>query len=378
MENQEKYASLRLANAKGINNADKIRLIAHCGSVQAVFNTPLETLKTRLKIPITRLKRAFEIVDQAKYELQFSLLKANNIDILLATMPNYPERLKQIDDAPAVLFVRGDVSLLYGPQLAMVGSRKASPSGLKTAQAFAAQFAKSGLSITSGLALGIDSAAHQGALQQIGRTIAVVATGLDEVYPRQNQDLAIKIIEQGAMVSEFAPLTPPRREHFPRRNRLISGLSLGVLVVEADTRSGSLITARVGAEQGKEVFAIPGSIHSPTSRGCHQLIRQGAKLVETTADVFHELEPALNQAILKMASETQTMLNSSNMEINDGSMNKDALAVLKQVDFAPTAIDDIVKHSNLSVDLVSSILLQLELAEKVLPVAGGQYQRIQQ
>ncbi|MCK5919963.1 MAG: DNA-processing protein DprA, partial [Methylococcales bacterium] len=280
-------------------------------------------------------------------------------------------QLKQLNDAPPVLFTRGDISLLNGPQLAIVGSRNASPSGLKTAQDFAADFAKSGLTITSGLALGIDAAAHRGAVNEIGRTIAVVATGLDQVYPRRNLALAKEIVNKGLMISEFPPLTPARREHFPRRNRLISGLALGVLVVEADTRSGSLITARLAGEQGREIFAIPGSIHLPTSRGCHQLIRQGAKLVETTTDVLEELKPAL-QVVLNSPPSDNTKKNKPQQDYDTNTQ-----IILKLVDFAPTQLDDIAIGSNLPIELVSSILLQLELAGEIAPLPGSQYQRIQ-
>ena len=366
-----KIACLKLSWMRGLNNTLKIQLLEHYQHADRIFSAPLAEIKQQLPLAGHRITKAFTAIEDDRVEQQLALLEHHRIDIITYNSPQYPERLKQIADAPPILFVRGKAELLGGPQLAMVGSRNASPSGLKTAQAFATDLSRSGITITSGLASGIDAAAHRGALNEIGCTIAVVATGLDEVYPKQNISLAKDIVRHGLMISEFPPLTPARREHFPRRNRLISGLSLGTLVVEADTRSGSLITARLAGEQGREVFAIPGSIHLPTSRGCHQLIRQGAKLVETTADILSELKPALSREI--NASQPPAEHKSAAQDDFDAQ----TLSVLKMVDFAPTAIEDIVTHSNLSIDLVSSILLKLELTGHIAPIAGGQYQRIQ-
>lgn len=362
---------LKLHSLKGLNNANKCRLLAHYKQANAIFDAPPDEIKSLLLVTGAKLKTASNQHDDERLDQQLDLLHQHKINILLHNAPEYPAQLKQLNDAPPVLFTRGDINLLNGPQLAIVGSRNASPSGLKTAKDFAADFARSGLTITSGLALGIDSAAHLGAVNEIGRTIAVVATGLDQVYPQRNLALAKEIVNKGLMISEFPPLTPPRREHFPRRNRLISGLSLGVLVVEADTRSGSLITARLAGEQGREIFAIPGSIHLPTSRGCHQLIRQGAKLVETTTDVLEELKPAL-----------EIVLNTPSSEVDGGNeprqgYDANSLAILKLVDFAPTQLDAIAIGSNLPIERVSSILLQLELAGEIAPLPGSQYQRIQ-
>lgn len=370
-DDEQRRASLRLTCVKGLNNALKNQLLEHFTQPSAIFEAPLDALKSQFSITSARLKTAFASVDDKTLDQQLALLHQHNIELVLHHTAAYPAALKQISDAPPVLFTRGDISLLNGPQLAMVGSRNASPSGMKTAQAFASDFAKSGLTVTSGLALGIDTAAHQGALNEIGRTIAVVATGLDQVYPQRNLSLAKSIVSKGLMISEFPPLSPARREHFPRRNRLISGLSLGVLVVEADTRSGSLITARLAGEQGREIFAIPGSIHLPTARGCHQLIRQGAKLVETTADVLEELKPALVQVL------NPTPASNENSTLSAKNYDSDTLAILKLVDFAPTPLDDIAMDSNLAIELVSSVLLQLELAGEVAQLPGNQYQRIQ-
>lgn len=366
----DSYA-LKLACLNGINNQHKHQLLEHYSQAKEIFNAPLSDIKALLKLSHSKLEQAFHKFDESLFEMQCSLLNKHAISVIPYNSSEYPAQLKQIPDAPAILFARGDIDLLSAPQLAIVGSRNASPSGNKTAKAFASDFSQSGLSITSGLALGIDTAAHLGAIDNIGKTIAVVATGLDEVYPKRNLSLAKAIVSKGLMVSEFPPLSPARRDHFPRRNRIISGLSLGVLVVEADTRSGSLITARLAGEQGREIFAIPGSIHLPTSRGCHQLIRQGAKLVETTADVLLELKAYIKHELYLSKPKSSTNKTESSISHDDETMK-----VLKVVDFAPTSVDEIVTHSNLPVDLVSSILLQLELNNEIAPLAGNQYQRI--
>ena len=219
-----------------------------------------------------------------------SWLERPDAHLLTPADAGYPQLLREISRPPAQLFVRGNVAALALPQLAIVGSRSATPGGTETAHAFARHLAARGFCITSGLAEGIDAAAHQGALAAGGRTLAVCGTGPDIVYPRQHERLADEIVAAGgAIVAEFAPGTPVLRSNFPRRNRLISGLSVGTLVIEAGIRSGALITARHALEQGREVFAIPGSIHNPVARGCHHLIRHGAKLVETAADIVDEL-----------------------------------------------------------------------------------------
>jgi len=211
--------------------------------------------------------------------------------ILTLHDPAYPALLKEIADPPPLLFVRGDPAVLSRPQLGIVGSRNPTPGGRSLAEDFARSLSRCGLVVTSGMALGIDAAGHRGALRGGGTTLAVAGTGPDRIYPARHRDLARAIVEQGAIISEFAPGTPALPSNFPRRNRIISGLSLGVLVVEAACRSGSLITARLAAEQGREVFALPGSIHNPLARGCHHLIRQGAKLVEDIEDIVEELGP---------------------------------------------------------------------------------------
>lgn len=282
--------------------------------------------------------------------------------------PAYPPLLRQLSDAPPVLFVRGAVEVLGTPQLAIVGSRNPTPGGAETAYEFAAHLARAGLTITSGLALGIDAASHRGTLAADGVTIAVAATGLDRVYPASHRELAHDIVVRGALVSEFAPGTPPLPEHFPRRNRIISGLSLGTLVVEAALRSGSLITARHAAEQGREVFAIPGSIQNPLARGCHALIRQGAKLVETAKDIIEELGALADFNTAAGAAQLSAVDPS-----RPASIDPEYQKLIECMDFAPISIDQLVQRSGLTAEAVSSMLLIMELQGRVVAVAGGRY-----
>jgi DNA processing protein len=282
--------------------------------------------------------------------------------------PRYPALLAQISSAPIGLFVRGCVDVLSRPQLAVVGARNPTTMGRETATAFAEHLAGCGLAITSGLAAGIDAAAHYGALRGQGSTIAVCATGLDSVYPNDHRALAEAICERGALVSEFPPNTKPLRFHFPRRNRLISGLSLGTLVVEAAVHSGSLITAKFAADQGREVFAIPGSIHSPLSRGCHQLLRQGAKLVESGADILAELGPL---AALARDYRAATRLDRS--QNSAPLLDKDYKMLLDALGFEPTSVDQLVTRSGFKAEEVASMLLILELDGRIEANPGALY-----
>jgi DNA processing protein len=283
---------------------------------------------------------------------------------------DYPPLLASIGDAPLVLYVEGDPGALALPQLAMVGSRNPTAIGRDTAEQFARHFARAGLAITSGLALGIDTASHRGALAGSGHTIAVLACGLDRVYPAANAPLAQEIAARGAVVSEFPTGVPPLAEHFPRRNRLISGLAVGTLVVEAALNSGSLITARLAAEQGREVFAIPGSIHSPMSRGCHRLIRQGAKLVESADDVFAELGALL--AGLRAADHAEPPETTAD---SGPVLDKEYEILLDALGFDPASVDTLVSRTGLRADAVASMLLILELEERVAQQPGGLFCR---
>ncbi len=265
--------------------------------------------------------------------------------------------------------MHGNPAVLATPQLALVGSRNPSAAGRDLAHDFARHLCGAGLTVTSGLALGIDAASHQGALDGEGLTIAVTGTGLDRVYPARHRDLAHRIAQRGALVSEFVPGTPPLAEHFPRRNRIISGLSLGTLVVEAALASCSLITARLAAEQGREVFAIPGSIHNPLARGCHSLIRLGAKLVENVQDILEELGPMVSDMPYN------TVLCSGENSVTGLDLDDNSLKLLDCVDFSPTSIDTLVERSGLTPEQVSSMLLVLELHNIVESASGGCYTR---
>jgi DNA processing protein len=291
--------------------------------------------------------------------------------IMRSQDPDYPALLLQIPAPPPLLYVHGDTSILSEPQLAMVGSRNPSASGQRTATEFARHLSAAGLIITSGLALGIDAASHQGALDTGSPTIAVMGTGLDRVYPARHRDLARQIAEQGALVSEFPVGTPPLAENFPRRNRIISGLSLGTLVVEAALRSGSLISARNAGEQGREVFAIPGSIHNPLARGCHHLIRQGAKLVETAQDVIDELGALADACTGRHLPDAADEQRGQTWELD-----AEYLQLLDNIEFENTSVDQLVIRSRLTPAEVSSMLLQLEMSGYIVSSPGGIYNRL--
>jgi DNA processing protein len=276
--------------------------------------------------------------------------------------PAYPAALRDLVAPPAWLYVKGDPAWLSRPMLAIVGSRHATPQGLRDAEAFAKSLSEAGLTIVSGLALGIDAAAHAGGLAGLASSVAVVGTGLDRVYPARNKVLAHRLAAEGAIISEFPVGTPPKSGHFPRRNRIISGLSLGVLVIEAALESGSLITARLASEQGREVFALPGSIHSTLSKGCHRLIKQGAKLVESAADVLEELGRLLPTP-LPAASPA-----SASVDAGD--------SLLEQLSGGPLILDQLASRLGLTVEDVSVKLLAAEMDGTVAKLPGGLYQRL--
>jgi DNA processing protein len=290
-----------------------------------------------------------------------------NHHIILFSDGRYPCQLREIADPPPVLFIKGNPETLRTPQIALVGSRNPTPMGRETAFAFAQALAQAGLSITSGMALGIDAASHRGALAANGLTIAAFGTGIDVIYPTSHRNLAEEIAEKGALISEFPLGTPPMAALFPQRNRTVSGLSMGTLVVEATARSGSLITARFAAEQGREVFAIPGSIHSPTAHGCHLLLRNGAKLVETSSDILEEI--AQFQPIFTSKTEKSTYNTIENhLEESDQKL-------LECVGYEATSIDTLVARSGLAVEKIAATLTILELAGHINSTPRG-YSRV--
>jgi DNA processing protein len=302
--------------------------------------------------------------DWPRVDLDLAWLEAKGHHVITLNDVYYPAQLKEIFDPPPLLFVRGRPELLSYPQIAVVGSRNPSSVGLETAFEFAKTLSQCGFVITSGLALGIDAASHSGALSGQGFTLAVAGTGLDRVYPAKHKDLAIEIVNTGAMISEFPPGTLAKANHFPRRNRIISGLSRGLLVVEAAKDSGSLITARMALEQNREVFAIPGSIHNPLARGCNALIREGAKLVETAQDILEELSQ-YNQKDEKIL-----------MPDMQSTLDLEQQTLLNLIMFGPTSVDNLVESTGESVEMISSMLLILELQGYIEATAGGCYTRI--
>ncbi|HET7175456.1 MAG TPA: DNA-processing protein DprA [Gammaproteobacteria bacterium] len=348
--------------------AGALRLLQHCGSARDCF-TSANPLPASLELhPETR--SYLRAPDLAAAEQDLTWLGRSGARLVTLADALYPPLLKQISDPPAALFVRGDAGLLSQPQLAMVGSRNPSVEGRRNAEEFAAYLARCGLVITSGMALGIDAASHKGALKG-GHTVAVWGTGLDKAYPPRNRELAEEIAAKGLIVTEFPPGTPPLPAHFPRRNRLISGLSVGTLVVEAARQSGSLITARLASEQGREVFAIPGSIHNPMARGCHRLLREGAKLVESAADILEELAPLLQLEL--PAAPTEAAAAAGPDAVPE---DPEYRLLLNSLDFAPTSVDSLVERTGLTPDVVSSMLLMLELQGHVETSPGGRYSRV--
>lgn len=371
----EKTQWIALGNIAGIGSVTFCQLLKAFGSPSTVFAANFTQLTTIVSEKIARA--ILQPVDEsALQDSQTWLAQPNNHLVTLADSA-YPQALLEVADPPPFLYAKGNLSLFNQASIAIVGSRSASVQGEKNAESFAKALCEHGLCIVSGLALGIDGAAHRGALQAAkpfkGATIAVVGTGLDIVYPAKHRDLAHQIVaENGLIVSEFALGTPSKPQNFPKRNRIISGLSMGCLVVEANLQSGSQITARLAAEQGREVFAIPGSIHSPMAKGCHQLIKQGAKLVDCLEDIVSELRiPPLT--FNTISTEKSTKASSAE---NFSAKNDTKSHLLKMMGFDAINLEHLVQISGLTVNEVSSMLMILELEGSVASLAGGKYQKI--
>jgi len=357
---------LQLLHTPGIGVKTFQKIIQHFADIEDVTSAPTAELRSCGLNQNTINALRTQDVSVIENELNW-LDQADNHHIITQHDERYPPQLKQLDDAPALLFVRGDPDYLTRPQLAMVGSRTPTAAGLQTARDFSRHLSDAGITITSGLASGIDGASHEGALQGIAGTIALVAHGLDLVYPAKHQRLAQQISLAGAIVAEVPIGTEPVRGLFPRRNRLISGLSIGTLVVEAALKSGSLITADLALEQNKEVFAIPGSIHNPLARGCHRLIRQGAKLVETADDILEELHfrlktPTNDLQIPLFQKKRCTDLPQA--------LDPDHQKLLKCLDYEPASIDELVNRSPFSAAEVASMLLIMELEGTIISQNG--------
>ena len=361
---------LALSRAPSLDVRQVMALVEEIGGVGEVFAPG-----AHFDLP-EKTKRYIQSPDWTGVTADLRWLENPNHSLITIDDARYPKRLLEIPAPPLVLFVNGQAETLARPQLAIVGSRNPTPAAAQIAFEFARSLGSMGLTITSGLALGIDAASHRGALAGQAYTLAVLGCGPDQIYPRQHGKLQSEIAASGgAVVSEFPPGEPPLPRHFPRRNRMISGLSVGVLVVEAAVRSGSLITARLALEQGREVFAMPGSIHNPLARGCHALIKQGAKLVETVDDILEEIGPVLSHTRLDFEEQIAQSVNNG-AEKAGGELSEDYRALLDNVDFHPTSVDMLVERTRLTAQVVSSMLLQLELSGYVSSISGGRYTRI--
>jgi DNA processing protein len=354
-------AWLRLSLTPGLSGAGLRRLLAAFGEPQRVIQASQAALSRHVPEAVAAAVR--QGVASALLARVEAWLETPSHRVLTLADLEYPRQLLQTPDPPPLLYASGRLELLNRPALAIVGSRSATVQGIATAESFARALSDSGLTIVSGLALGIDTAAHRGGLGGPGSSIAVVATGLDIVYPARNRELAHELADRGALVSELALGTTALPAHFPRRNRLISGLALGCLVVEAAAGSGSLITARCAAEQGREVFAIPGSIHSPLAKGCHALIKQGAKLVESAADVLDELRlPTTARADARPPANPV--------------VDPHARRLLEALGSDPCDLDTLAARSGMSAAEISALITQLEIDGLVAALPGGRLQRI--
>ena len=350
---------LRLTFAPGIGGEAQRKLLSTFGLPERIFATGAASLART--ISPKQAEQLFSHDSQQAIDAALAWAAEPGNAILALADAAYPKRLLDTPDPPTVLYAKGRTELLNAPALAIVGSRNATPQGEANAEAFATTLANAGLTIVSGLALGIDAAAHRGGLRGKSSTIAVIGTGIDRVYPARNQALARDIATQGCIISEFPLGTQALKENFPRRNRVISGLARGCLVVEAAERSGSLITARLSGEQGRDVFAIPGSIHSPLSKGCHKLIKQGAKLVDDASDILDELGLAATADRVVPASSAPAA---------------DAARLLDCIGFDPCDMEALAARSGLTAEKLYAILLQLELDGRIASLPGGRFQRI--
>jgi DNA processing protein len=358
---EELRAWLRLALVPGVPAAAQRVLLKAFGSPQAVLAARRSALAGQVASQVVDALLAVDAEEALAPSLAWLALPGSHLVALGDA--HYPRALLDIPDPPTLLFAQGRLELLNTPAIAIVGSRNATPQGKEDARAFARALGDAGLCVVSGLALGIDAAAHRGALESAASSIAVVGTGLDIVYPAANIALARDLAQRGLMLSEFAIGAKPLEHHFPRRNRVISGLVRGVLVVEAAVASGSLITARLAGEQGREVFAIPGSIHSPFSKGCHRLIRQGAKLVESVADVLEELDPGT----------TAVRLAAIEPEMGEDRGEDPVLAALGH---GSAGLDALCARTGLAVADVGARLSALEIEGRVARLEGGRFQRL--
>lgn len=364
---------IALSDIKGIGNQFLLKLIRHNISLAHLFEDPHyfeKSLKLSSDI-ISNIKTINLKNNYSLNEVKAWLDESENNQIIKITDHNYPELLKEIHSPPPFLYIKGNIESLSSDQIAIVGTRNASEYGLNNAYNFSNKLAESNYTITSGLAIGIDTQAHKGALNANGQTIAVLGTGLKQIYPFQNKKLADQMIENGAIVSEFPLNNKPDRFNFPRRNRIISGLSMGTLVVESSQKSGSLITANYALEQNREVFAIPGSIHHKNTQGVHQLIQQGAKLATSVDDIISELYPSvIKQKDNKQIKNPQITLNFTQND-DQSALSEIQMQVLSLIDYQITPIDIIIGRVDISLSEIYEHLLTLELMQKIKAIPGG-------
>jgi DNA processing protein len=365
-------AWLTLALTDGVGPETGRRLLSSFGLPGQVLHAERAALEAVVGPRIAHaLRQPRNAVRQAHLEATLAWANMPGHAIVTLADARYPPTLLNIPDPPLLLYARGELALLAADALAVVGSRNATAQGRAHAERFSEELSRAGVTIVSGLALGIDAAAHAGGLRGPGSTVAVIGTGIDIDYPQRHRELARRIAVQGCIVSEYPLGTPPLAGNFPRRNRLISGLARAVLVVEAAAQSGSLITARMAAEQGRDVFAIPGSIHSPLAKGCHQLIRQGAKLVETTQDILEEMRPSWTAARAALPVSRTVEIHAPNGAGDDES----STVVMQAMGYDPVDADTLALRCKLDAARLSAVLLGLELEGRVELLPGGRYQR---
>lgn len=376
MNDFEIQAWLHLLHAPGLGIKKANLLLQTFGDAKTAINQKSFPKTCQIPAPAARYLQQAN-ADDIHAELSW-LAKAGN-HILPLNDPLYPPQLRQIDEPPMLLFVKGQPEVLLLPQLAVVGSRNATQGGLNNTQAFCQDLSQKGFVITSGLAAGIDATAHQAALDANGQTVAVMGTGINQIYPKTNQNLAKAIVQSGAVVSELPFNTPPHANNFPRRNRIIAGLSLGTLVVEAAKKSGTLITARLSMEQNRPVMAIPGSIHNPHSKGCHALIKQGAKLVESAQDIAEEL----TSNVAMLSEQIREQLEQQPGEILEKTeadpicqLPESQQTILQAMGYDPMTFDDLAAATKMNIAALNSDLMLLELSDWITKSAGSQYQRV--
>ena len=352
-------------------------VVRHFGSLQAGLQASLADWQASNILRDKQLKVLLGSEVAAKVAQVLAWQEQAGQQLLTLDSPLYPPLLREISEPPILLYVKGSVDLLRDPQLAVVGSRHASRTGLRIAEDFSRHLSQQGLTISSGLASGVDAAAHKGGLQGVGSTVAVMGTGIDRVYPAAHRQLAHQIAEQGALVSEFPLGTRPLAYQFPRRNRIISGLSVGVLVVEAALKSGSLITAKLAMEQGREVFAVPGSIYHPQARGCHQLIKQGAKLVETGQEVLEELLPLIEVSLQQKSERGEVeALKPGGKQDDLFGLTEVRTRLFRYMDYEPISLDELVVLTKMPASEIQVQLMMLELEGLIEPLSGSRWRRL--